>query len=250
MSRRPKSVSVPEGFLRFSDAVCRLAEGMWGGLRRPAPVRAIKGIEKRASIGFGPWREQAGKRLTAEVKKGRLAVYVIAEPQAPFKSRALARRSPQQLKPVTVPVSVLARLITARGSLPDHPIRPSIKTAEGDEKLLRLFTVGVLVIRASDFDVWYRSERAKGKWPSQRSRLKISGGRPTKQTTPVRNAVIGVVRDGKWSGKVSIAKLHRLLIASGDIEVPSPDTLARLVDQLHAETGNAEFFRGKRGRRK
>src|SRR6516225_7659968 len=109
-ARRRKPLSVPDGFLRFSDAISRLAEGMWGGLRGPAPVRAIKRIEKRASIGFGPWREQAGQRLTAAVKKGRLAVYVFAEPQALFKSRALARRSPQQLKPVTVPVSVLARL--------------------------------------------------------------------------------------------------------------------------------------------
>jgi hypothetical protein len=166
------------------------------------------------------------------------------------KSRTLAGRSPQELELVTVPVSVLARLTTTRGSLPDHPIRPSIKTAEGDEKLLGLLTVGVLVIRASDFEVWYRSERAKGKWPSQRSRLKISGGRPTKQTEPVRNAVIGLVRDGKWSGKISIAKLHRLLIASSDDKVPSPDTLARLVDQLHAETGEAEFFRVKRAQRK
>jgi hypothetical protein len=213
-------------------------------------VRAIKRIEKRASIGFGPWREQAGQRLTAEVKKGRLKVYVSAEPHAPFKCRALTRCSPQRMKPVTVPVSVLARLITTRGGLPDHPIRPSIKTAEGDEKLLGLLTVGVLVIRASDFEVWYRSERAKGKWPSQRSRLKICGGRPTKQTEPVRNAVIGLVRDGTWRGNVSIAKLHRLLIASGDNEVPSPDSLARLVDQLHAETGKGEFFRAKRARRK
>src|SRR2546430_202195 len=128
MSRRPKPLSVPDGFLRFSDALSRLAEGMWGGLRRPAPVRAIKRIQKRASIGFGPWREQAGQCLTAAVKNGRLAVYVFAEPQALFKSRALARRSPQELEPVTVPVSVLARLSTTRGSLPDHPIRPSIKT--------------------------------------------------------------------------------------------------------------------------
>jgi hypothetical protein len=251
MSRRPKPLSVPHGFLRFSDAICRLADGMWGGLRGPAPVRAIKRIEKRASIGFGPWRERAGQRLTAAVKKGRLTVYIFAEPQALFKSCALARRSPQGLEPVPVPVSVLARLITTRGSLPDHPIRPTIKTAEGDEKLLGLLTVGVLVIRASDFDVWYRSERAKGKWPSQRSRLKIGGGRPTKQDERVRNAVIGLARDGKWSGKVSIAKLHRLLIASGRIEpTTSPDTLARLVDQLHAETGEAEFFRVKRARRK
>lgn len=62
--------------------------------------------------------------------------------------------------------------------------------------------------------------------------------------------MIGLVRDGKWSGKISIAKLHRLLIASSDDKVPSPDTLARLIDQLHAETGEAEFFRVKRAQRK
>ena len=59
-----------------------------------------------------------------------------------------------------------------------------------------------------------------------------------------------LVHDGKWSGKASIAKLHRLLIDSGGFEVPSPDTLARLVERLHAETGEAEFFRAKRTRRK
>jgi hypothetical protein len=248
--KRFQALIIPDDLMRFSDAISRLAEGMWGGLQRPVLVQAIKQIEKKASIGFGPRRERAGQHLTATVKNGKLAVYVFAKPQAVFKNRALARRLPQELEPLTVPVSVLARLRTTRGSLLDHPIRPSIKTAEGDEKLLGLLTVGVLVIRVSDFDVWYRSERAKGKWPSQRSKLKIGGGRPTKQVERVRNAVIRLVRDGKWSGKASIAKLHRLLIASGDVEVPSPDTLARLVDQLHAETGEAEFHRAKRPRRK
>ena len=126
----------------------------------------------------------------------------------------------------------------------------TIKTAEGDVKLLGLLTVGVLIIRARDFDAWYRSERAKGKWPSQRSKLKIGGGRPTKQVERLRKAVIKLVHDGKWSGKASIAKLNRLLIDSGGFEVPSPDTLARLVERLHAETGEAEFFRAKRTRRK
>jgi hypothetical protein len=152
--------------------------------------------------------------------------------------------------PVTVPVSVLARLRTTRGSLPDHPIRPSIKTAQGDVKLLGLLTIGILIIGARDFDAWYRLERAKGKWPSQRSKLKIGGGRPTKQVERVRKAVIELVHDGKWSAKASIAKLHRLLIDSGGLEVPSPDTLARLVERLHAETGEAKFFRAKRTRRK
>jgi hypothetical protein len=60
----------------------------------------------------------------------------------------------------------------------------------GTRKLFALLTVGLLVVRTSDFDVWYQSERAKGRWPSQRSKLKING-RPTKQTDRLRDAVLG-----------------------------------------------------------
>jgi hypothetical protein len=83
-----------------------------------------------------------------------------------------------------------------------------------------LLTVGLLVVRTSDFDVWYQSERAKGRWPSQRSKLKING-RPTKQTDRLRNAVLALVHDHKWSGKDPISVLHRMLVASGYSEAPS-----------------------------
>ena len=158
-------VSVPRGFLRFSEAISRLEEGMWGGLPQADSVRNIKRTFKRASIGFGPWREKAGQRLTAAVRRGKLVVYVLLKPRAPFTNRSLARRSQEKIEPV--PVSVLRRLIAPRKSLPDHPIRPSIMTAEGNEKLLAFLTSGFLVVRANDFDAWYRSERAKCKWPSQ-----------------------------------------------------------------------------------
>jgi hypothetical protein len=46
---------IPDGFLRFSDAVSRLAEGMWGGLRRPIPVHGARRTFKNASVIFGPW---------------------------------------------------------------------------------------------------------------------------------------------------------------------------------------------------
>ena len=146
-------------------------------------------------------------------------------------------------------MNVLKRLITSRGALPDHPIRPSIKTAEGNEKLFALLTVGFLAVRASDFDIWYRAERDKGKWSSQRSKSNAGDGRPTLQTEALRNAVLALVHDLKWSGKDGIAKLHSLLVASGRSDVPSPDTLARMVDRLHLETGQAALFRMTRTRR-
>jgi hypothetical protein len=179
---------------------------------------------------------------------GELVVYVVAEPQVRCKGRALTKRSPEEIEPVVVPVSILKRLMTSRGGLPDHPIRPVIRTAGGDEKLLASLTTGLLVVRTNDFDLWYQSERAKGRWASQRSRTKSPEGRPTKQTESLRNAVLGLVRDLNWDGKAGIAALHRLLVASGRSDVPSPDTLARLVDQMHCETGEAGLRRIARAR--
>jgi hypothetical protein len=240
----------PADFLPLSRAIDRLAAGMWGGLPRPDPVAVIKQDRKKLSLGFGPWREEAAQRLRAAAVKGKLAIYVLAKPQVQSKNRKLTERCPVEIEPVVVPVNVVKRLMVSRGGgLPDHPIRPSIKTAEGNQKLFALLTVGLLVVRASDIDVWYQSERAKGKWPSQKSKEK-KDGRPTKQTDALRNAVLALVHDHKWSGKGPISALHRLLVASGRSDVPSQDTLARLVNQLHRETGEAALLRVPRARGK
>jgi hypothetical protein len=61
---------------------------------------------------------------------------------------------------------------------------------------------------------------------------------------------VALVHDHKWNGKDPISALHRMLVASGHSEVPSQDTLARLVYHLHNETGEAGFFRITRVRRK
>ena len=176
---------------------------------RTCPGAGYQANRKKSVDWIRPWRERAGQRLTAAVKKGRLTVYVFAEPQALFKSCALARRSPQGLEPVPVPVSVLARLITTRGSLPNHPIRPTIKTAEGDEKLLGLLTVGVLVIRASDFDVWYRSERAKGKWPTQARARQQQTRRAHAELTQMR-AELGMTKNQAFPTPEQVDRLAQL----------------------------------------
>jgi hypothetical protein len=239
-SGRFPCLELPAGFIRFSDAISRLANGMFGGLQRPAPVVAMKRIHKTASIGFAEWREQAGQRLTNSTMKGTPTVYVIAKPRVP------TRDSAREAVITPIPIKVLSRLITSRGSLPDHPMRPSLKTTDGDTQLFALLTVGILVVREREFMSWYRSERSKGKWPSQRSRLKRGGGRPTKQTEAIRNVILRLVHSGAWNGKASIAKLHRLLVNSGWTDVPSPDTLARLVDRLRHETGEPGFLRRMR----
>jgi hypothetical protein len=241
---------VPADFLSLSEAVNRLAEGMWGGLRRPEPVAAIKQDYKKLSVGFGPWREKAGRRLRVAAVKGKLVIYVLASPRVRSADHDLTGVSPTKPEPEAVPVPVIKRLILSRGSLPDHSIRPTIKTAEGDEKLFASLASGQLVVQASDFEDWYQSECTRGRWPSQRSKSKVSEGRPTKQTEALRNAVLALIRDHKWNGKDPISELQRLLVASGRSEVPSQDTLARLVDHLRSETGEAELLRIPRRRRK
>jgi hypothetical protein len=225
----------PDGFLHFSDTVHRLTQGMWGGLPRPVIVRPLKQDCPKGSVGFGLWREQAGKRLRDAAVSGELVVYVIAEHA--------------NIEPMAVPAEVLKQLITTRGGLPDHPVRPSLKTAGYDEKLFVWLNSGTLVVRKSDFEVWYRDERAKGRWPSQRSKKKTRVGRPTKRTEALSNAVLARIHDGEWDGKGSIAKLRRLLVVSGAPDIPSIDTLTRLVDQLFSETSEPGLLRIARVRR-
>jgi len=56
---------VPDGFLRFSEAVNRFGRRHVGvGLQRPVPVATTKHIAQNLSVGFGLWREQAGQRPT------------------------------------------------------------------------------------------------------------------------------------------------------------------------------------------
>ena len=138
---------VPADFLPLSHAVDRLADGMWGGLQRPEPVAAIKQDQKKLSLGFGPWREEAGQRLRAAAVEGELVIYVLAKSQVRSEDHNLTECSPEKIEPLVVPVNVVKRLIVSRGGLPDHPIRPSIQTAEGDQKLFALLTVGLLVVR-------------------------------------------------------------------------------------------------------
>ena len=236
---------IPNGFQRFSDAVNRLAEGMWGGLRQPIPVRGVKRTSKKASVIFGPWREQAGQCLTAAAIAGELPVYLFPEsnppPNAPTELLHSIRR------PVVLSTELLKSLITARNMFPDHPIQSWAKTsrriAGGDKKLYWLLKAGITLLRSKEFDLWYRKERAKGRWPSQTPRVRKIG-RSSVGTQGLKNAIIVALRERK----TGMAELHRRLEADGRTDVPSPDTLARLVDQLHRETGEPELLR-KRSRR-
>jgi hypothetical protein len=228
---------LPEGFLRFSEAVALLAEGMWGGLKRASPLVEFKTLSKgRGSVTFGPWREEASQSLTLAAVSEQMPVYVFGVPEAEV----------GDLRPKLTRVagSVLARLIKVRSTFPDHP-RVSMKAVERNGELYRALNTGVLVVRKSEFNGWYRRERRKGRWHSQHNRLNKEG-RPSQRTEALRNAVAAIVADEP----ITIAELRRRLVTSGRTGVPSEDTLARVVDELYRETGDAKFRRPKRARRK
>jgi hypothetical protein len=221
----------PPGFLRFSEACNRLAAGMWGGLPRPAPVKEI--TRGTASVVFGPWRVQARKRLTQVAVKGQLQVYGLTEGAVP----------------VPVPKSVLTAIPKPRGGLSDVPYRLTLRKvldAGGTEQLFVTLTRGHLALREAEFAAWYRGERGHGKWASQKSRSKTRGGRPTKQTERLRGWILKFVEDKSWRAEKPIILLRHLLTASIGPDIPSDDTLARLVDNLFLETGEPGLRRNRK----
>jgi hypothetical protein len=173
--------------------------------------------------------------------EGNVQVYVFAKKRK--KSRSASH---VETKPVPLSIEVLERLITPRGGLPDYAVRPSLKIAGGDTKLLALLTRGILLVPKKEFDNWYRSQRSKRRWASQRLTKRRRGGRPSLQTEALRSAIFSILLENK----LSVAELRRRLVAAGQIGVPSSDTLERLVDQLYRETGEKNLRRIRRLRRK
>ncbi len=88
-------VSAPRGFLRFSEAISRLEEGMWGGLPQPDPVRNIKRTFKKASIGTPHSCGQ--KRRTGSLRSAQASsshpVCIGMDPRKLFSCRGLAEVS-------------------------------------------------------------------------------------------------------------------------------------------------------------
>jgi|HubBroStandDraft_6_1064221.scaffolds.fasta_scaffold15570_6 hypothetical protein len=237
---------IPQGYLRLSDAYHRLHAGIWGGLEPPVPVQAFK-AKFKSSARYAGWRTYAARGLTTAALEGQLRVYVVADPYlAPNIDNPRAAPPPTK-DPTIVPTSVLQRLMTWRGMLPDRAIRPTIKITCGDLKLFVLLTGGILFVQEREFTSWYRSERSKGKWPSQATRSKKGRGRPTKQTEPLKKAILALADDQAWSGKDGVAKLRRLLKDGGHLAVS--DTLGRFIDRLYVETAKPALVRKLRVRR-
>jgi hypothetical protein len=226
------------GYLALSEAMMRLGAGMWGGLKRPMPLRSWN----RYPPVYAPRQDYAAKQFTRMILSGGLTVFVVAEPQ-PVSEESTPPLPPTK-EPVAVPTGILKHLISWRHAIPDHVIRPTLKTVEGNIQLLVLLTVGILVVQEKEFERWYRSERARRKWPSQRSAAKPRRGRPIKRDR-VKDEVLTLVRGGRWRANDGFAVLRRLLLSNNCSYVPSTDTLRRFVDDMHVETGEPRLLRDR-----
>ena len=220
---------------------------MWGGIRRAEPVAKLKREEPRLSVGWGPWRDHAGAALRSAILEGKLSVYV-----RPTANAEAGGQSGGQISDLTttVPTSVFKRLVAPRGIPTDHAYRPTLTSVGNDPILLARLNSGILVLQKTAFDNWYRRELAKGRWPSQATRQKTFIGRPSKQTDTITASILGLVNDKEWDASLAVAVLRQCLMDRGRNDVPSPDTLVRIVDRLYRETGNPLLHRSRRrGRR-
>jgi hypothetical protein len=235
---------LPQDYFLVSTAARRLGAGMWGSLRRPDVVRQFLGSPgaevlgfRRSSLGFAKRQEDTAEYLRNAALEGKLPIYVVGPPDG-----LLERPSPPT-EPLRVPFDVLKRLIVSRRGFADHAIRPTLKACGGDPVWLARLCRGTLAVRASEFDRWYRAERSRRKWSSQRGAPRKSG-RPSKRTEALDNAILARVNDGRWTAKEPLSKLQRSL--ADQFGALSVDTLGRIVDQMHAEIGDPRLARRSR----
>jgi hypothetical protein len=213
---------IPNGYLLISEAVDRLERRMFGGAAKPEPIIKIKKqLGRNLSVRYAPRRLAAADSLDVAISAGKLAVFVVSN-QQPAKRKAQSPQQPPQndLTPAQVPLSVIKRLPRVRNSLPDRPFRvPIALVRAGNIKQQMFYRLhsGTLFLRQDEFFAWCKSERRKGKWPSQRSRKMRPVGAPTKQTSRLRDKIKSFVESGQWNAdkKGKVSDLCRMLADDG-----------------------------------
>jgi hypothetical protein len=195
-------------FLLISEAVARLEAGMFGGaVKRPEPVKAAKKIYPQASIGWGPHMEKAASAIHAAILKGSLGLHVYTRPTAEGVSHTLH-----------LPIDVLTRLLKVHGGLPDHAIRPSaslFRDASVTPELFAALSSSGMYMHRREFEAWYKKQKSRDRWPSQRASTKPRTGRPPKQTDELFTSIRARVAENSWSAADGIAKLVKLLVSHG-----------------------------------
>ncbi len=224
-------IDAPE-YLLISEAVSRLEAGMFGGgITRPRSVALAKRNNPGVSIGSDLHRQNAAEKVDAAIRSGALSVCVFPSPHHDARSH----------DPLTVPINVLRHLVRSRGGLPDRVARLPIHLLNSRLATPELFSVlsqSALHLRCDEFDLWYKQQRSRGRWPSQRTSRKPRVGRPSKQTEALRNSIVARVEEKRWTGQQGIAPLLRLLASRPPVD---RETLRRTVERIYLETGDVRY---------
>ena len=150
-------------------------------------------------------------------------------------------------EPELLAPDLLRLIIPVRGGLPDHPVhvRRAPPGSTINRSVLRRVKIGRLLVMRAEFDGWYRREKLKRKWPSQKESKLPRPGRP-RANELWTGRVEKFAYDNDWTARQPIVVLKSMLAGHYDSEPPSDDTLARLVDRIFQETGDSRFRRKKR----
>lgn len=144
--------------LLISEAVARLEAGMFGN--QTEAVKEAKKHHPRASIGFGPQKEDAAKIIDNALMKDELSVFVL-----PDSTEGEVRGASLQ-----VPPDVLGKMIRTRGGLPDRVIQSSRIFAKNSiqPELRAALSVlkSKLYVRYKEFEAWYEEVRKNGPSPT------------------------------------------------------------------------------------
>lgn len=254
---RSPSTKLPQGYLSLRQIEDSLNRRMWAGLGCAEVARQF--LEDRHETGkrdaaFSPRRKRVGASLKEAFFAGKVTLYVLAD-EASLRGRYKHVPSWAE-RPIQLPKELLGRIFVEddHGRIPGgFAIRPSRKLAGSDKLFAVLNCVHQLVVREGEFLRWLRSERRKGRWPSQRTAhatpKRNPVGRPSKLSPALKAAILTAGREKAWTSAFPVIELRRLLIRQG-VNAPSADTLARAVDALFAETGEPSLGRRRRRRRR
>jgi hypothetical protein len=158
-------VTPPPGYVMISESVNRLEKGMFAQLPRPVLVHEVKrnpDIGRDASIGFGPWRDQAAKSIRDAAIAGHLMVCCAIVDE----SRAVDEGSIE-----SVPKEALKLVIPVHSGLPDyavHVYRPQPGSSISSRLLAKL-RKSIMLLSRVEFDAWYEAERRKTRPISKQS---------------------------------------------------------------------------------
>ncbi len=222
-----------------------LCLGMYGNLPRTKVVDDLKKVEP-GNIRYGPHLDEAGKLIRDAIMTEHLSLYAVS---ARYKQKLHGTRDCHLVR-----IAVVRGLITTHGQLPDRPIavsRSKLRKIMSRDELAQL-SASILVLKSSEFDVWYRRLAARNMWSSQRrnAQMGLSGSRPRgrpRLESDLSNVIVSCVDDGLWRGDKPVAELGKIIQSRHPyLRLPSDDTLCRRVDEIQHERGHPGLIRTKR----